>query len=140
MKNQKRKGFTLVELIIVVVIIGILIGIGTMLYSKVTTDAAANTALSNLKTMESAIVVYQTEHSGAFPAAADDATAAPNFTGGKNIVTLVSEDCWKKPADFTYTYTLSTDGNTATIKVTAPTGATPFEGDKATAELVLKKN
>ncbi len=91
-QNKKRKGFTLVELIIVVVIIGILVGLGAMLYGSATGDAQRNVVRSNMKTMESAIRVFQVEHGGTYPA--DQAA----------LEALVSPDTFAQPsANYTYT-------------------------------------
>lgn len=55
---NNKKGFSLMELMIVVVIMGILIAVAIPLYGAITTNAKNSTCESNLDTIRSAAVAY----------------------------------------------------------------------------------
>ena len=61
-KMLNKKGFSLVELMIVVVIMGILIAVAIPLYNNITRNAKDKTCASNIDTIENAAVVYMTEN------------------------------------------------------------------------------
>ena len=67
-KNYLEKGFTLVELLIVVIILAILAAIIVPQFSASTNDAKAAALQSNLANMRSAIEFYYQEH-GEYPGA-----------------------------------------------------------------------
>jgi general secretion pathway protein G len=71
MKSMKRKGFTLVELLIVIVIIGILAGSMMMLMGSSTDKAEATKIISDLRVMKGAVLQYYADHSG-YPDNSDD--------------------------------------------------------------------
>ena len=58
-KGRNQKGFTLVELMVVVVIIGILVAIAVPVYNSVTDKAEYGAIQANLRTIDSAIMQYQ---------------------------------------------------------------------------------
>ena len=55
---KNKKGFTLTELMIVVVILGILVLIAVPIYNNVTDKAETSTCAANRRTIESAMVQY----------------------------------------------------------------------------------
>ena len=68
MKNAKnRSGFTLVEILIVVVILGILAAIVIPQFSQASEDARASSVQSNLQMVRSQIELYKIQHGGALP-------------------------------------------------------------------------
>ena len=61
---KSKKGFTLTELMIVVVILGILVLIAVPIYNNVTDKAETNACLANIRTIESAIIQYSAVNDG----------------------------------------------------------------------------
>ena len=61
MKSIKRKGFTLVELLIVIVVIGILSAMMMMSSTEAVTSAKASNIVSNLRNLKTAALAYFTD-------------------------------------------------------------------------------
>jgi type IV pilus assembly protein PilA len=59
-KMMNKKGFTLVELMIVVVILGILVAIAVPIFSSVTKNAKAKACASNIRIIEGNLSTYLT--------------------------------------------------------------------------------
>ena len=58
-KLMSKKGFTLVELMIVIVIMGILVAVAIPVYGAVTKNAEKKTCISNMRDMKSTAATYQ---------------------------------------------------------------------------------
>ena len=69
---MKRKGFTLVELLIVIVVIGILSAMMMISSSEAVSSAKATNIVANLRAMQIAALSYYEEHSDATSITEDD--------------------------------------------------------------------
>lgn len=67
MKNVRNQGFTLVEVLIVVVIMAVLAAVVIPQFGASTDDARKSTTEFNLSTMRSLIQTYRGQHGGALP-------------------------------------------------------------------------
>jgi type II secretion system protein G len=68
MKSRKTKGFTLVEILIVVVILGILAAIVIPQFTNASTEAKESSLVSNLQAIRSQIELYKIHHNDTLPA------------------------------------------------------------------------
>ncbi len=79
---NREEGFTLIELMVVVLIIGILVAIAVPVYFSAQTNAKEKTCKANLRTLDGALQTYAAE-TGDYPAAGVYATVlavlVPNY-------------------------------------------------------------
>ena len=66
---MRAKGFTLVEILIVVVILGILAAIVIPQFTEASTEAKTSSLCTDLQTMRSQIELYKIQHNDALPGA-----------------------------------------------------------------------
>ncbi len=90
---MKNGGFTLVELILVTVIIGILAGAVVMNYGGFVTDAKIGRAKQDIANLTSVIQTYAIEHNDQYPRALEDLV---NDSKRKYIKEL-KNDPWGNP-------------------------------------------
>lgn len=80
---RRRSGFTLIEILMVVIILGVIATIIIGLFSNTTADAASNALKDNLRSMRSALQIYVAQH-GEYPtqtAFVDQMTQYTSATG-----------------------------------------------------------
>jgi prepilin-type N-terminal cleavage/methylation domain-containing protein len=81
MTARRHQGFTLVEILIVVVIMAVLAATIIPQFTDSAQDAKANTALFNLHTLRSQVEMYKSQHDGVAPTTLDLLTVKTNRAG-----------------------------------------------------------
>jgi prepilin-type N-terminal cleavage/methylation domain-containing protein len=96
---KSEKGFTLVELMVVVIILGILVAIAIPIFNNVTGDAQKKACAANERTLEGAVGMYLAANGGKMPSNLNELV-----TGG--FIEAVPT-C---PVDSNASYTLNSNG------------------------------
>ncbi len=123
---RNQRGFTLVELMIVVAIIGILTAIAFPLYANIQARSRVAKAQADSRTLASAVVVYSA-HMGVLPAALTDLTASVSNAQGVyagpfvNPIPSPPNTAWGTSYSYATsangTFTISATGEGATVTV-----------------------
>ena len=129
-KLRSQKGFTLIELMIVVAIIGILAAIAIPLYANVQARARVAKVQADLRTLASAVSMYQA-HTGSLPASLDNLTVTvsngqgqtagpfmasiPTAPSGGSPTWSAYSAAYSSNANGTFALTASGDGTTVSV-------------------------
>lgn len=133
MSKSRRTGFTLIEVLIVVVIMAVLAATIIPQFSSSTKDAKDSTLKFNLQTVQSQIEMYKVHHTGAIPAVTN--STIPNLTGATdnlgNLSTSGNPDATHPFGPYMNSVPANPYNNLATVKGIA-TGVAPTTGDNST--------
>jgi len=77
--KAKHSGFTLIELVVVIMILGILAGVAAPKLLNVSGDATDNGLKQTLSIVRDAIELFAAENGGALPTCLNDGTGTGNF-------------------------------------------------------------
>lgn len=139
--RPQDRGFTLVELLIVVVVLGILAGIVLPSFTSSTEDTKVSATVQNLQTMRSAVDTYRFQHDDKYPGYPVGG-GTPTEALMKDQMTLMSKKDGSTAAlgtaGFTYGPYLKTGipinpfNSLSTIKIIADGSAMPTTADNTT--------
>ena len=98
---KSEQGFTMIELIIVVAIMGILAAILVPSFTQMTRKSRFNADLNTIKNVQTQIELYMAEHDGEFPSSDQKAPTAIDaaLEGTNSIVTILVDQQYLKSTD-----------------------------------------
>lgn len=115
-KRAKRRGFTLIELVIVIVILGILAGVAALSFSDVTKSSKDGVARANLRAIKSAVQIAIVDNKGEFPVIENPAAPNAKHLGLGKIVPLLESDLLSKPEGYIYKMQLDSGNLKLTVE------------------------
>lgn len=119
-KLMSKKGFTLVELMIVVVILGILVAVAVPIFSAVTKNARRKTCQANMRVIKGNMETYQTTGS------ADGEGNEVAFASGDTDLVSTTPANFMKLFDGGKLPTCPTEGAAYIVKVTNTSGTITY--------------
>lgn len=125
----KHKGFTLLELLIVVGLIGILIAISVTSYGTIQKKSRDSRRISDLKALQNAFEQYNGDHNGIYP------TQETDITGSSTV--YLPSGIPMDPQSGTK-YTVQYDGDGLTYCVCAHLEATTTGGNASDASCTFE--
>ncbi|MBR5360042.1 MAG: type II secretion system protein [Lachnospiraceae bacterium] len=88
MKKTNNKGFSLVELIIVIAIMAVLIGVLAPQFIKYVERSRESTDLQNIEELKTAVEAYVADNGEKFTTSTANITVALTVSGGKSTITV----------------------------------------------------
>ncbi len=128
--KQRQEAYTLIEILVVIMIIGLLSAAGVTSYVRALQNGRDSRRKSDISDVQQALVMYRYEK-GEYPKTSDWQTMMNALTSNQN---LKQEVKWQDD-NYKYTYS-SSDKVTFTIcaNLERETGNTPVSGGKKTRE------
>jgi general secretion pathway protein G len=116
-RRSSRKGFTLIEILIVVIILGILAAIVIPQFSSASTQARTSALESTVQTLRSQIALYKLQHGDVLP----------NITGANNWGALTATSTYNGTTVGPYMQAIPTNSLTNGFAVVNGTSAGGFQ-------------
>lgn len=110
----KAKAFTLIEILVVIIIIGILAAVALPNYEKAKERALGKEAIANLKLIAAAERIYRMETSGYYPSPGGTVDEAGIITGGTvDAVGTINSNLKLSLTETNWDYSITTIGDPA---------------------------
>lgn len=119
---SRKRGFTLVELLIVVIILGILASVVIPQFSTAASDANSAAVMADLQTIRSQLQLYAAQHGGAYPTTTTQLLEYTDAVGGVSA-TFSTTDMFGP-----YMLTIPANPYSGINTVRIVTDGTPFSG------------
>ena len=101
-RSSKRKGFTLVELLIVIVVIGILSAMMMLSSTEAVSSAKASNIVSNLRNMKTAALAFFVDHIDSY----DKTTVTENISSHKDDIMKYMSNSNSDYSDYSFSGTV----------------------------------